>query len=160
MFTIRKNHYDPKPSFIVQLFKFYNRTRAPGESVSTFVAALCQIAEYCEYNETLNDMIRDWLVCGVNHERIQKKFLAKKDLTYEKALEMALAVETAEQGTKDLKSVTGTTLPKDLHYTSPHLLNNQSTSGKRRDNVSVPATGVWISMHPVYANSILLNAVS
>ena len=57
-------HYDPwpKPSFIVQRFKFYNRTRAAGETVSTFVAALHQIAEHCEYRETLKDMIRDRLV--------------------------------------------------------------------------------------------------
>ena len=77
--TILKNHYDPKPSFIVQHFKFYNRTRVAGETVSTFVAALCQIAEHCEYNKMLNDMIRDRLVCGINHEGIQKKLLAEKN---------------------------------------------------------------------------------
>ena len=33
-------HYDPKPSFIVQRFKFYNRTRAAGEPIAAFVAAL------------------------------------------------------------------------------------------------------------------------
>ena len=65
--NILKSHYDPKPSFIAQRFKFYNRTRATGKTVSTFVAALHQIAEYCKYNETLNDMIRDHLVCGINH---------------------------------------------------------------------------------------------
>ena len=31
-------HYDPKPSFIVQHFKFYNKIRATGESIATFVA--------------------------------------------------------------------------------------------------------------------------
>ena len=80
LLTILKNHYDSKPSFIVQHFKFYNRTRTAGETVSTFVAALHQIAEYCEYNETLNDMIRDRLVCRINHEGIQKKLLAEKIL--------------------------------------------------------------------------------
>ena len=126
-----KSHYDPKPSFIVQRFKFYNRTREAGETVSTFVATLRQIAEYCDYKETLNDMIRDRLVCGINHEGIQKKLLAEKNLTYEKALEIALAMETAEQGTKDLKSAT-TTLPKDLHYTSQHPPNRQTLGGRRR----------------------------
>ena len=47
----------------------------------------------------MNDMIINHLVCGINHEGIQKK----KNLTHEKALEVALAMETAEQGTKDLK---------------------------------------------------------
>ena len=29
-----QRHYDPKPSFIIQHFKFYNRTRAAGETVT------------------------------------------------------------------------------------------------------------------------------
>ena len=73
---------------------------------------------------------------------------------------MALALQTAEQGTKDLKSATGTTLPKDLHYTSPHLPNSQSTSGKEEIMCQFPAIGVWVSMYPVHANSTLLNAIS
>ena len=56
-------HYDPKPSFIVQLFKFYNRTTAAGESIAAFVAALCKIAEHCQYKDTLKDILRDCLVC-------------------------------------------------------------------------------------------------
>ena len=79
-------HYDPKPSFIVQRFKFYNRVRAPGESIAAFVASLRKIAEHCEYKDTLKDMLRDRLVCGVNHEGIQRKLLAEKTLTYDKAL--------------------------------------------------------------------------
>ena len=110
--TIFKNHYNPKPSFILQHYKFYDRMRAAGETISTIVAALHQI-EYCEYNETLNYMIRDHLACGINHKGIQKKLLAEKNLTYEKALEVALAAEAVAKGTKDVKSATGTTLPKD-----------------------------------------------
>jgi len=44
-----KNHYDPKPIFIVQRFKFYNSTQEASETVSTLVAALQQIAEHCNY---------------------------------------------------------------------------------------------------------------
>ena len=35
-------------------------------------------------------MLRDRLVCGVNHQGIQKRMLGEKELTYEKALEIAL----------------------------------------------------------------------
>jgi len=58
----------------------------------------------CEYKETLKDILRDRPVCGVNHEGIQHKLLAEKNLPYEKALEIALTMETAEKGTKDLKA--------------------------------------------------------
>jgi len=33
-------------------------------------------------------MLRDHLVCGVNHQGIQTGLLAEKELTFEKALEM------------------------------------------------------------------------
>ena len=38
------DHFSPKPSEIVQLSKFYNRSRKPHESISGFVAELCSIA--------------------------------------------------------------------------------------------------------------------
>ena len=37
------------------------------ESVLTYVAVLCHIAEYCDYKDSLQDMLRDRFVCGVNH---------------------------------------------------------------------------------------------
>ena len=77
-------HYDPKPSFIVQCFKFYNRIRAPGESIAAFIASLHKIAEHCEYKDTLKDMLRDRLVCGVNHEGIQQNYWLRKTLHMKK----------------------------------------------------------------------------
>ena len=92
------------------------------------------------YRETLKDMIRDHLVCGINHKGIQKKLLAEKNLTYDGALEITLGLESAEQGTEDLKSVAtaSTSLPKDLHYASPHPPNGQATGGNKRDRISTP----------------------
>ena len=114
---IISTHYDSKPSFIVQRFKFYNRVRAPGESIAAFVASLRKIAEHCEYKDTLKDMLRDRLVCEVNHDGIQRKLLAEKNVMYDKALKIALTMETAEQGTKDLKARDKLPAPSDLHYT-------------------------------------------
>ena len=47
------SHYNPRPSSIVQQFKFYNRTGSKEESIATYVAALCALAEYCEYGDSL-----------------------------------------------------------------------------------------------------------
>ena len=132
-----KEHYDPKPSAIVQ--RFNTRTRAQGESISAFVAALRDLALHCEYGETLSQMLRDGLVCGVNHEGIQRKLLAEKDLTYDRAYSLAQMAETAEKDAKKLKG--GQTfkgaLPAaehELHYSSspsptqppsPHAANSK-----------------------------------
>ena len=84
-----KDCYDPKLSIIVQRYKFNSHVRAAEESIATYVAALHQIAEYCNYNDSQQDILRDRLVCGVNHQSIQCRLLTEKDLTYEKAIELA-----------------------------------------------------------------------
>ena len=84
-----KNHYTPAPSEIVQRFRFNSRFRRPGESVSTYVAELPALAEFCNFGDILSLMIRDRLVCGIDDENTQRLLLAEKDLTYEKALEIA-----------------------------------------------------------------------
>ena len=71
------------------------------ESVVAYIAAR-QLAEYRDYKNTLQEMLRDRLVCGVNHAGIQKKLLAEKDLTFTKALDIDQALEAAKKGTKDL----------------------------------------------------------
>ena len=74
--------------------------RAEGETVANYVASLQAIAKYCDYGDTLNMMLRDRLVCGINHQVIQRRLLAEKSLTFDKALEISLAVEAAD---KDMK---------------------------------------------------------
>ena len=61
-----QEYYAPAPSVIVQRFKFNTRVRSMGESVAAYVASLRQLAEHCGYGESLHEMLRDRLVCGVN----------------------------------------------------------------------------------------------
>ena len=49
-------------------------------------------------------MLRDRLVCCVNHDGIQKKVLAEKELDFDKAHSVAVAIEVAERDTKNLKA--------------------------------------------------------
>lgn len=104
LITIVQKHHDPKPSMIVQRFRFNGRNRRTGESVAAYVAELRQLAEHCEYGTTLNDMLRDRLVCGVEDSRIQRRLLAEPGLTFDKAFEIAMASESAEKNVKDLQS--------------------------------------------------------
>lgn len=58
-------------------------------SLSENVAALRQLSEYCEYGDTLYQMLRDRLVCGVNHEKLQQRLLSEPDLTFARRLLLA-----------------------------------------------------------------------
>ena len=122
-----KDYYDPKPSPIVQRFHFNSRSRGPSESVSAYGAALRDLALKCDYGDYLQDMLRDRLVCGVNHRGIQRKLLAETGLTYESAYTLALAAEASERDTEALqrstKSVTSVETPAatplTVHQVSP-----------------------------------------
>ena len=48
-------------------------------------------------------MLKDRLASGVNHQGIQKRLLGDKELTYEKALEIALSIEAAEKDVKHFR---------------------------------------------------------
>ena len=72
-----KQHANPTPSVIVQRFKFNSRAHQAEETVSTYVSELHSIAEHCNFGESLDDMLRDCLVCGINDEQIQRRLLAE-----------------------------------------------------------------------------------
>ena len=99
-----QDHYAPKPSEIVQRYKFHNRFRSPGESVASYVAELRHLTEHCNFGQTMEVMIRDRLVCGIMDDKIQRRLLAEKDLTFKKAYEIAISMETAAKGVVDLQS--------------------------------------------------------
>ena len=88
-----KTHHNPTPSAIVQRFQFHSRTRRDGESISAYVAELRKLTEHCAFGDTLNDMLRDRLVCGINDARLQRRMLAETGLTFDKALTLATALE-------------------------------------------------------------------
>jgi len=64
-------HFTPTPSEIVERFKFHSRFRKPGESVTVFVSEIHSIAKHCNFGDTLETMLRDCIVCGINDTIIQ-----------------------------------------------------------------------------------------
>ena len=60
-------------------------------------------------------MLRDRLVCGVMHRGITNRLLNEQKLTYDKAMELAQAMESAKD-TRHLQTTQGT--PEVHHNTS------------------------------------------
>ena len=97
-----KTHFNSKPSPIIQRFKFNTRDRHAGESLANYVAELRALGEYCDFGTTIEDMIRDRLVCGINDHGIQRRLLQESNLTYQSAYDIAQAMETASKNIQDL----------------------------------------------------------
>ncbi len=98
------NHHCPPPSVTVQWFTFNTRIRKAGESVADYVANLRHVSEHCQFGTSLNDMLRDRLVCGINNDRYQRRLLAESKLTFTKALELAQSMESADKNVQELRS--------------------------------------------------------
>ena len=97
-------HFDPKPSLIVQRFRFTSPSHQEGESVAKFTAELQWLSEYCKFGVVLSDMLRDKLVVGITNERIQRQLSAEKELTFKKVYELPIAQETTENNTAEAKA--------------------------------------------------------
>ncbi|XP_052767906.1 uncharacterized protein K02A2.6-like [Mya arenaria] len=93
------DHYMPKPLVISERFKFNKRNQRDGEKVLDNVVALKKLATHCEFKNFLNDALRDRLVCGLHSELIQRKLLSEDNLTFDKACQIATAMEMAERDT-------------------------------------------------------------
>ena len=93
----------------MQWFTLHSCIRHFGESVSTFIAELRKLLEHWDFGATLNDMLRDRLVCGINDKRIQRHLLTDSDL---KAKQLAQASETADQNARDMEKVNSTRMIK------------------------------------------------
>lgn len=86
-------HFQLKLPETVQHFTFHVRTHQPRESVAAYVAELCSITEHCNFDASLQMMLRDQLVCDINDKVVQRHLLSESPLPFEKALSLVLAWE-------------------------------------------------------------------
>ena len=98
-----REHVSPLPPVSVQRFHFNSRIQKDAETVAQFVTELKRLSEYCAFGETLDDMLRDRLVCGVRDSRLQRRLLTEKDLTFAKAFELAKLAELAERSAGEIQ---------------------------------------------------------
>lgn len=131
-------HFAPKPTEIVQRYKFYTCTQEPHETIPQFVARLRQKSEGCNFKE-LHNMLRDRLVVGCGNEAIQRKLLSEPSLSFEKALNTATAMEVASRDVKQIQAMgksmntdkevnklRTTQAPKPQAYTSKPTMSNRT----------------------------------
>ena len=110
-----KTHLDPQPLVIAQRFKFHQKNQESGESIAQFIAELRKCAEHCDFQNKLDETIRDRLVCGLRNETIQKRLLAEKNLILATAIEIAQGMEAATKQTSELRAVAGQSQNHEIH---------------------------------------------
>ncbi|KAL3189797.1 hypothetical protein MRX96_020825 [Rhipicephalus microplus] len=71
-----KNHINPKPSNLYDMYVFSKRDQHDGDSVADYVTALRKLAENCGFNDKqlpLDIMLRDRLVFGISESIVQQR---------------------------------------------------------------------------------------
>ena len=120
-------HFCPKRSQIYYRSEFYRCSQKPGTSITSYLSDLQAIAKDCGFGDSLNDMLRDRLVCGVHDQAIRKHLLSKgDDLKLEDALKQAISMESAMRDSKDL-------LPsgqQPVYNVKPQRFQRQPLEGK------------------------------
>ena len=102
---VLKAHFGPTPIVITERFQLNQRNQAPGKSVTEYVAELKRLAIHCDFQDWLEDALRDRLVCGLKSSHIQRRLLSESDLTYTKVVEVAIGMEAAKRNAQQLKGV-------------------------------------------------------
>ena len=81
----------------MQRFKFNSCIQKSSESIAEYVAALRRSGQHCVYEDSLPQMLRDRLMCGVNDNRMQRRLLSEVGLAFDRALKVCLAMESASK---------------------------------------------------------------
>lgn len=100
--TLLKGHYRPKRVVVGERFKFHSAKQNTGESINDYATRLKQLSIHCEFTgDQLKQNLRDRFICGLHSESTQKKLLAKT-YTFDEALTLALAEETASKNVTNI----------------------------------------------------------
>ena len=106
-----QDHYRPRPAIAVERLKFHSTTRHSTETVSSYIARLRELSEFCNFGSCIDEMLRDRLICEINNPKIQKLLLTEPSLDFKKAQALAESAEAAEKSVKDVTSPNSSTKP-------------------------------------------------
>ena len=98
-----EKHFIPKRNIIYERAKFNSRTQQEGESIEEFITCLYSLAEFCEYGNLHEEMIRDRIVVGVGDRKLSEKLQLNTALTLEKAITLSRTYDSVMQQQTDLR---------------------------------------------------------
>lgn len=103
-----QSHLCPSPTPVIEQHKFLSRMQSPNETVAQYVAALRQLTTTCEFNcpsnncgvSIANVFLRAQFIRGLSDPHMREKLLQIRDLTFERAVEVATSVEASQIGNR------------------------------------------------------------
>lgn len=142
---ILKEHLSPRKNVLTEQHKFFSRVQNEDESISNYIAALKECAKNSEFSSLCNDskctkanidlMIRAQMIRGMHDPDIREKILQLGNLTLEKAIDVALAVESSKIDNKHVYTSHASSINKIV--TESKYKNAKQTN--KNTNMSISA---------------------
>ena len=95
---------------------------------------LRKLATHWNFGGNLYERLRERLACGLQNMQIQKQFLSEAKLKYSKAVEIAVAMETAMRDTSEYSELNSNQVPRVDMLTE----HNKPTQAKPATTLIVP----------------------
>lgn len=124
-----KEIYEPKTLEVVENFKFHSRKQLETESVMQYSLALKKMAENCNFGNFLQTALRNQFVFGLRNTKMQQRMLEVEELTFDKAVQTAAAMELSSKG--------GDELQEKVKKFEVHAIDRKNNSKKSNNNDKV-----------------------
>ena len=128
--TLLQNHFKPKNIEVASTYKFHQCIQEKTESVSEYSARLRRFAVDCNFGTFLTRALRDQFINEIRNSSTKKKLLGQESLSFEDAMETAVADEAAKKETQLLQN-------QRYKYSPVHAFGS-SRSPKSSTNKHVP----------------------
>ncbi|XP_043249938.1 uncharacterized protein K02A2.6-like [Colletes gigas] len=122
--------YAPTPLEIAENYRFHQRKQTEGESIHQFVAALHKLSINCNFGSYLKTALRNQFVFGLVSRRTQARLLETKELSFDKAVEIALSMELTEKDVNQIQAAGSATVEYMGHREPPSTKKGRQTQHK------------------------------
>lgn len=92
-----KELYAPASLEIEENLKFNCRKQNAGEDIQAFANAITMLSLTCNFGDFQKTALRNQFVFGIESKRTQSRLLETKDLNFDKAVQIAIAMELTEK---------------------------------------------------------------
>ena len=112
LLTKLKEHYEPIPNEMADSLKFWTRVQGSRESIADYSLAIRKLTVHANFPDQ-NRWLRDRFVTGLNHNyvHIQEKLSNMSQLTFEKAVEIAVTMTMVKESARKFRHPGEAALP-------------------------------------------------
>lgn len=127
-------HLAPKRSVIAERMIFRSYKQTESQSITEYLAHLKKLSKTCVFTTTeiLKENLRDQFVFGLKSDKITQRLLTETELTFDRAVELALSLEAAVRDSQETAGAVSITSATDkVHAVDGSRYRGGAQRGRR-----------------------------